>query len=86
MDFFSRSVPSSFKNSTSVNNKSDNKVSLNNATLEELMTLSGIGESKAKAIIKYREEENVFKSIEDIMNISGIGTSLFEKIKDNITI
>ena len=74
------------KNSTSVNNKSDNKVSLNNATLEELMTLSGIGESKAKAIIKYREEENVFKSIEDIMNISGIGTSLFEKIKDNITI
>ena len=65
---------------------SSKKVSLNNATLEELMTLSGIGESKAKAIIKYREEENVFKSIEDIMNISGIGTSLFEKIKDNITI
>lgn len=74
------------KNDTSTNDIKDSKISLNKATLEQLMTLSGIGESKAKAIIKYREEENGFKKIEDIMNISGIGTSLFEKIKDNITI
>lgn len=62
----------------------DNKVSLNNATLEELMTLTGVGESKALNIIKYREEKNGFKKIEEIMNISGIGEKAFEKIKDNI--
>ena len=64
----------------------ENKISLNNATLEELQTLPGIGESKAKAIIKYREENNGFKEIEEIKNISGIGDSTFEKFKDFITI
>lgn len=61
------------------------KISLNNATLSELMTLSGIGESKAKAIIEYREK-NGFKTIEEIKNITGIGESIYEKIKDSITI
>lgn len=64
----------------------DNKVSLNKATLEELITLSGIGESKAKIIIEYREKNNGFKNIEDIKNVSGIGETLYEKIKDSITI
>ena len=62
------------------------KVSINTASKEELMTISGIGESKANAIIKYREENGNFESIEDIMNVSGIGDALYEKIKDNITI
>jgi len=61
-------------------------VSINTATKEELMTLSGIGESKADAIIKYREENGKFLDITDIMNVSGIGESAFEKIKDNITV
>jgi len=64
----------------------DNKISINTASLEELQTLPGIGESKAKAIIKYREENNGFKSTDEITNISGIGTSTFEKFKDYITI
>ncbi len=64
----------------------DTKVSLNTASLELLMTLPGIGEVKAKSIISYREENGPFVKIEDIMNITGIGESTFEQIKDYITI
>lgn len=64
----------------------DNKIiNINTATQEQLMTLSGIGESKAKDIISYRTQ-NQFTSIEDIKNVPGIGESLFAKIKENITV
>lgn len=66
--------------------KNDQKISLNKATKEELMTLSGVGESKALKIIEYRNDNGEFKSIEELKNVSGIGDSIFEKIKDNITI
>lgn len=62
------------------------KVSINNATVEVLTTLSGIGESKAKDIINYRTENGPFKKIEDLKNVPGIGESLFAKIKENITL
>ena len=61
------------------------KISLNTATKEELMTLNGIGEAKALAIIEYRKI-NKFTNIEEIMNIKGIGKSIYEKIKDDISI
>ena len=48
------------------------------------MTLSGVGESKAEAIISYREENGLFEKLEDIMNVSGIGQAAYSKIKDNI--
>ena len=64
----------------------DNKVSINTGTLEELQTIPGIGESKAKAIIEYREQNGQFKTIEEIKNISGIGESTFDKFKEYITI
>lgn len=65
--------------------EASNKISLNKATLEELMTLKGIGESKAKSIIEYREK-TPFKSIEELLNVKGIGKAMFEKIKANISI
>ncbi len=64
----------------------DNKVSINNGTLDQLMTIKGIGESKAKRIIEYREKNGRFGSIEDITKVSGIGLSTFEKIKDFIKV
>ncbi|MDO4369352.1 MAG: helix-hairpin-helix domain-containing protein [bacterium] len=60
-------------------------VSINTASKEELMTVSGIGESKALSIIEYRKTKR-FEKIEDIKNVSGIGDKLFEKIKEYITI
>lgn len=60
------------------------KVNINEAAAEELMTLPGIGESKAADIIRYREENGGFDRIEDIMNISGIKEAVFGKIKDKI--
>ena len=64
----------------------NDKVNINTASKEELMTLSGVGESKAINIINYRELNGEFKKIEDIMNVSGIGNSVYEKIKNNITV
>lgn len=62
------------------------KISLNSATIEELMTLPGIGESKAKLIIAYRDTNKGFKEIEEIKNVKGIGDSIYEKIKDFLTL
>ena len=61
-------------------------ININIASKEVLMTLSKIGESKANAIIEYREKNGAFKAIEEIKNVSGIGDSIFEAIKDYITV
>lgn len=61
-------------------------ININTASIDELMTLSGIGEAKAKQIIEYRKENGRFNDISEIMNISGIKQSAFEKIKDYITV
>ena len=72
--------------SNETNQGTSNKISLNNASKEELMTLNGIGESKANAIIEYRNNNGLFKQIEDITNVKGIGSSVYEKIKDRLTL
>ena len=64
----------------------NSKVNINNATKEMLTSLSGIGDAKAQKIIDYRNENGLFKSIEDIKNVTGISEKLFEQIKEFITI
>ena len=68
------------------NSITNSKININTATKEELMTLTGIGESKAKDIITYREKNGSFKSIEEIKNVSGIGENVYASIKENITV
>lgn len=60
-------------------------IDLNTASVEQLQTLPGIGPSKARAIVEYREKQP-FAKLEDLMNVSGIGPKTFEKIKDRITV
>jgi len=64
----------------------EKKININTATAEELMTLKGIGEKKADAIIEYREAHGLFESVDDLKNVKGIGDKIFESIKSEITI
>ena len=79
-------------NDTSIDNYITNeiwesqKISINKASKEELLKLPSIGEAKASSIIEYREKNGLFKEIEDIKNVKGIGNALYEKIKDYISI
>lgn len=63
-----------------------NKVNLNEAGREELMTLTGIGEAKAQMILDYRQEHGRFSAPEEIMQISGIKEGIYNQIKDKITV
>ena len=75
-------------NDSVVDNEFSNEsklININTASVSELMTLNGIGESKAKAIIEYRQQ-SPFTKVDDIKNVSGIGDAAFEKIKNNITV
>lgn len=64
----------------------DGKVNLNKASQEDLLTLTGIGPSKAEAIIEYRDQNGPFKEVEELMEISGIGEKTFEKLKGEVTV
>ena len=64
----------------------EGKISINQASADQLMTLKGIGPAKAEDIIQYREANGSFKTIEELLEVSGIGPKTFEDIKDNVTI
>ena len=77
-------------NILSINDSNDTQgsslININSATKEQLMTLPGIGEKKAQAIISYRESHGGFQSIEELMEVEGIKTGIYEKIKDRIKV
>ena len=79
-------VESSETLSSSSNSNSSGKININKATEAELTTIPGVGASTAQKIVVYREENGKFKTIEDIKNVSGIGASKYENIKDYITV
>ena len=62
------------------------KVNINTAGVDELTTLTGIGESRAQSIIAYRQANGRFEAIEDIMLVNGIKQSVYDKIKEQITV
>lgn len=66
--------------------ESSKLININTATLTELMSLPGIGESKAQSIIEYRKKTGGYQQIEDIMKVPGIGEAMFAKIKNNIRV
>ena len=79
--------PKQIMNSSSSSNGSNSEViNINTATKEQLMKISGIGKTKAEAIIEYRQKNGDFKSKADITKVKGIGKSTFEKIKDKIEV
>ena len=73
-------------NAEKAGSTSDGKIDINTAAKNELMTLSGIGEAKADAIVRYREEHGAFQKIEDLMEVEGIKEGVFQKVKDQIKI
>ncbi|MBO0419707.1 MAG: helix-hairpin-helix domain-containing protein [Vagococcus fluvialis] len=73
-------------NTANISKDEEGKINLNQATKEELMTLSGVGEKKAEKIIEYREENGSFKTIEDLKNVNGFGEKSFESLEKYISI
>lgn len=74
----------STKKSNSHAKNENGKVNINKASKDQLMTLKGVGNSTADKIIEYRNKEGGFKKIEQLLEVSGIGESKFNKIKENI--
>src|SRR5712691_5263392 len=61
------------------------RVNINTAGVDELVTLPGIGKAYAERIVEYRQKNGPFKKVEDIINVCGIGEKTFERIKDRLT-
>ena len=76
----------SVNNIDTIKNEQTSKININTATIEELDNLPGVGESTANKILNYREENGMFKSIEEVKNVNGIGEKKYIDIKDKICI
>jgi competence protein ComEA len=73
-------------NGSNGTNSASGIVNINTADRQVLMTLTGVGEKKADKIIEYREANGFFKTIDELMKVNGIGKSIFEGIKGQVTV
>ena len=78
--------PKQMADGASIGSSSGDVININTASKEQLMKISGVGKTKAEAIIAHREKNGDFKTKEDITKVRGIGKSTFEKIKDKIEV
>jgi competence protein ComEA len=62
------------------------EINLNQSTLEQLVTLKGVGDKKAHAIINYRKQQGKFKSVKDLLNVKGIGVKILEDNQSRLRI
>lgn len=65
---------------------SSGQIHLNQANIDELQKLKGIGEKKAQAIVEYRQKNGGFKNVDEFKNVKGIGPAIFEKNKTRLTL
>lgn len=71
---------------SSLGGSTSDKININKASKDDLMKLSGVGESKAQAIIDYRDSIGTFKSIDELSDVDGIGEKTVDKLRDRLTI
>ncbi|GAC19809.1 ComEA family DNA-binding protein [Paraglaciecola arctica] len=69
---------------TKMSQKQMTQVDLNTATLEQLVTLPGVGKKKAAAIIEYRTKNGKFKSVDELVNVKGVGKKMLAKLKGQV--
>ena len=82
-----REIDKSLENSAfTVSEKTSTPVNINTASVHHLQRIDGIGETKAQAIAEYRDTHGNFSSVDEIVNVNGIGESTFKKIRDMITV
>jgi competence protein ComEA len=67
-----------------ISQKHMSKVNLNTASLEQLVSLPGVGKKRAAAIIEYRAKHGKFKSVNDLVNVKGVGKKMLQKLKNQI--
>ena len=65
---------------------SDFLININTASVRELQKISGIGGTRAEAIVEYREKHGCFRTVDDLINVSGIGPATLEKLRPQVTV